>query len=494
MAEIAGRWFRVSSDAQDEQNQETRVDAYIAARGYEAGPTYRAHDMSASKREHLPLLREMLADMRAGKLSILVMRHTDRIDRTEDLGQILRDVKDAGGRIESVDEPWLAEVSGLSGKLMTSVTEWTNAEYTRKLAANVRDAQAARRAAGSWCSGKAPYGYAIVGTHADGRRHETPGKCVACYPERGGRKTLEPIESEAEAVAVMFDLAAQGQTCLSICRALEGTPSREGLAYWSEGSVNQILRNKVYRGIVEHDGKPYMTVPALVPEAAWLQANRALQARSRSVGRGSKGRTSTTLLRPVCGRCGGPMYKIRFSYVCFGKGPAGNSSQRRACSATLGGRRAANTIKLADLDPEVLDYFAGSEEPEVITDTIEGTDYAEEIAAVILARKDLDDFAADYDERHAELTAELRRLRALPVKAPEVKEIETGRSEGDAFADLDPEEQRAWLRARYVIRVYPEPIIWQGRATRWVAGHIGERISEAEAAERNAAALEALRD
>lgn len=102
------------------------------------------------------MLREMLDDMRARKLSVLVLRHTDRIDRTEDLGEIIRDVKAAGGQIESIDEPWLGEVSGLSGKLMTAVTEWTNAEYVRMLAANVRDAQAARRAVGSWAAGRSP--------------------------------------------------------------------------------------------------------------------------------------------------------------------------------------------------------------------------------------------------------------------------------------------------------------------------------------------------
>lgn len=112
----AGRWLRASSDRQDELNQEQGIDAYIAARGYEPGKTYTARDKSASKNEHLPLLREALADMAAGRISVLVVRNTDRIDRTENLGQILKLAEAAGGRIESVTEPWLADLSGLGAK------------------------------------------------------------------------------------------------------------------------------------------------------------------------------------------------------------------------------------------------------------------------------------------------------------------------------------------------------------------------------------------
>ena len=102
---------------------------------------------------------------------------------------------------------------------------------------------------------------------------------------------------------------------------------------------------------------------------------------------------------------------------------------------------------------------------------IPGTDYAEEIASVVLARKDLDDFADDYDERYAELSAELRRLRALPVQ-PEVRTaVKTGRTEGDAFRVMSPEERRSFVRL-WTLTVWPAGhdalISITGNRRRWV--------------------------
>src|SRR5690242_10644221 len=86
MAETAARWIRVSSDEQDERNQLERIDAHIARQGYavagvgNAG-TYVVHDKSASKGEHAEDLRAAIADMADGKYTVLVARHSDRIDR-----------------------------------------------------------------------------------------------------------------------------------------------------------------------------------------------------------------------------------------------------------------------------------------------------------------------------------------------------------------------------------------------------------------------------
>ena len=239
----AGRWLRASSDRQDELNQEQGIDAYIAAKGYAPARTYTAHDKSASKNEHLPLLREALADMAAGRINVLVVRNTDRIDRTENLGQILKLAEASGGRIESVTEPWLADLSGLGGKVMTGVTEWINAEYTRKLSVNVKDAQARLRLLGSYAHGEAPYGYEVAALD-------------------DGRKTLVHVPVEAEAVKMIFALAAKGLSLRKIAKALDAAgvaaPGARGCVAREDGRQDpaepRVPRHRLVQRRGLHDG------------------------------------------------------------------------------------------------------------------------------------------------------------------------------------------------------------------------------------------------
>jgi DNA invertase Pin-like site-specific DNA recombinase len=430
----AGRWLRASSDRQDELNQEQGIDAYIAARGYDPAKTYIAHDKSASKNEHLPLLREALADMAAGRISVLVVRNTDRIDRTENLGQILKLAEASGGRIESVTEPWLADLSGLGGKVMTGVTEWINAEYSRKLSVNVKDAQARLRLLGSYAHGEAPYGYSVAALD-------------------DGKKTLVHVPGEAEAVKMIFALAGKGLSLRKIAKALDAAgiaaPGAKGA--WPERTVGKILQNPVYRGIVAHRGTAYMTVEGIVTASEFLAANQALRARLRGPGRGG-GRPSGALLKPFCGRCGAPMYKWAKRYRCAGIGPNGNSTQRKGCG---------NTILIAELDSEILKEFLEYDEPQIIETRIPGVDHLDEIAAVQLAVRDLDLMADDYDQRHAELMTELRRLKTLPVAPAKIITMPTGRTEGDAFRAMSFEERQEFIRL-WRLTVFPP-----GTSPRW---------------------------
>lgn len=430
----AGRWFRASSDRQEELNQEQGIDAYIAAKGYEPAKTYRAHDLSASKNEHLPLLREALADMAAGRINVLVVRNTDRIDRTESLGQILKLAEASGGRIESVTEPWLADLSGLGGKVMTGVTEWINTEYSRKLSVNVRDAHARLRLMSSYAHGEPPYGYQIAALD-------------------DGRKTLVHAPGEADAVRMIFRLAAEGMSLRKIATALDAAgiaaPGAKGA--WPERTIGKMLQNPVYRGIVTHKGSAYMTVEGIVTASEYLAASQAIAARLRGPGRGG-GRPSGALLKPVCGRCSAPMYKWGARYRCAGIGPNGNSTQRVGCG---------NTIPISELDAAILAEFIEYDELEIIETRIPGVDHLDEIAAVQLAVRDLDVLADDYDEKHAALMRELRRLKALPVTPARLISQPTGRTEGQAFEAMSFAERQAFIKL-WKLTVYPP-----GSERRW---------------------------
>src|SRR5258708_6246375 len=79
VSEIAGKWLRVSTMAQDEQSQEPDLDRWISQYGYEAGPTYRVQGLSAYHGKQEPELRRAMADMKAGRLSVLVVWKSDRL-------------------------------------------------------------------------------------------------------------------------------------------------------------------------------------------------------------------------------------------------------------------------------------------------------------------------------------------------------------------------------------------------------------------------------
>jgi len=49
---------------------------------------------------------------------------------------------------------------------------------------------------------------------------------------------------------------------------------------------------------------------------------------------------------------------------------------------------------------------------------------------------------------------ELRRLRSLPQEPPGVRTLRTGRTEGDAFKAMDPDERRAFIRL-WTLTVFP---------------------------------------
>ncbi len=430
----AGRWLPVSSSHQDEANQEPDVDRWIAQRGYEVAETYRVHGQSADHGEHEPELRRALADIKAGKIEVLVVWKSDRLERrgAYALMGLIREAMLVGGRLEFVTEPALNNASDpIAGPMLQAFYGAMGQHDSQTKSDRTAIKQAALRAAGSYAMGQVPYGYDIV-----------------TLPD--GRKTLWPNVA-APVVARIFKEVAAGSTFSEVARGLtaDGIPTYTGGAVWSEGSLKHIIRRRAYRGHLQYRGVTYMEVEPLTTAADWLAANQGVKARARGGGLDvtRTGRPLKALLRPVCGRCGAPLYRYKLRYRCAGVGPSGTGAQAKGCS---------NTISLAQLDAEVWQEFADDGEPKIRTEIIRGTDYGEEIAAVQLAIKDLDLLADNYDERHAVLVTELRGLTKAKPKPDEVityrDEHET---EGDAFKAMTPEEQRAFIRL-WTLTVYPK--------------------------------------
>ena len=149
----AGVWTRVSTGAQDESNQRPAIDAYCAAHGYTAAREYELNDKSAYCGEQEAKQLEALADTRSGHIDVLVVWAADRLERrgAEATLRIFRQFREAGGRVESVQEPFL---NGSDADLMLAVTGWKDRAESKRKSERVH---AARKAMPGGFWGRPPF-------------------------------------------------------------------------------------------------------------------------------------------------------------------------------------------------------------------------------------------------------------------------------------------------------------------------------------------------
>ena len=198
--ERAGIWIRVSSSGQNEANQIPDCTKYCDGRGYEVVPgpdgnptdlngvpvRYVSHAKSASKGKQQPALDQVMADIRAGIIQVLVIWHSDRLERregkphTSPLMGVLAEVAAAGGRVESVQESQLGQLD-MGSQTMTFMAGLINAEKSKHLAEQGRIAQGTVKTNGGlW--GQHGWGFDITGPkyakklvpNADGKEY-APG-------------------------------------------------------------------------------------------------------------------------------------------------------------------------------------------------------------------------------------------------------------------------------------------------------------------------------
>jgi DNA invertase Pin-like site-specific DNA recombinase len=328
MGERAARWFRVSTDKQDEKNQHDDVNHHIGSRGYEVARTFTLHAVSAAKGAQEPELAELLADIEAGRYTVVVVAQSSRLDRRDSLDAQIAFaamVRLAGGRVESVDEPEFGK-GDLPGWITTFITMNGNAKFIRDLKANTRRGKDRIRANGA-LDGRTPWGFISEGPRYDRR--------------------LVPTDEAREYVPQIFAQVIGGRSLAQVARWLE----REGVlpagiasedsergksGQWWPRSVGQIIRNPVYMGQkTDSHGHTTTTCEALVDAATWTRAGQALDARPKR-GPVLAGNRCALSGAVKCWKCGGPLYRIRdgrggtYYLRCAGTGAA-----RKSCGAPM---------------------------------------------------------------------------------------------------------------------------------------------------------------
>jgi DNA invertase Pin-like site-specific DNA recombinase len=418
MGEAAAKWLRVSTKGQDEASQDPDLIRWCEQYDYEVKAEYVIHGRSAYHGKHQKSLDEMFADMGRGLFTVLVVWKQDRIERRgmEAALNLVSRAKHAGGRIEFVTQPHLNKLNDMGGRISYAImAEVANAESQTK-SDRVKAKHRNLKDKGSYV-GRPPWGYEIVKLD-------------------DGRKTLAPTEEGREWIPTIFRMSTEGQSRLDIARHLisAGLKTMNGNTAWSPQGISVLITNPAYMGTPRNSGT--LEIEALVSPTEWQAANYSLENRSTWKGR-STAKYEKALLKPLCGKCMSPMYRVPlrvFYYRCHSKGTG------KSCGAPM--------VPCRELDDMVMEMFSLDSSPHTEAVFIPGDDNANAIAklneqAAAAIRQ------ANYI-RATELMTEAQKLENAPKQQPRTEQQPTGKTKAEHFASLTLDEKRDYL-TRYVI-------------------------------------------
>ena len=449
MATKAGTWVRVSTGGQDEANQVPDIERHCSERAYDITKRYVVKARRASIGEQAPVLAEMLHDMRTGQIEVLVCWHSDRLERrgAEALFKLIREVQDAGGRIEAVLEPQLG-ATDIAGSALTALSGIMSHEESVKKSERERIAvQRVRDNEALW--GILPWGYASVGEKYN--------------------KRAEATEDGKRYIPELFQRIADGQSLNEVGRWLRAGP----LPRISSKTILRMIRNSTYRGHRTNlQGQHVMKVPALVDSALWHAANERLSNAPRGRRAPTSGKPALLTSAIFCARCGAPMYRQHphgdyFYYRCHGHEPV-----NKGCG---------NMVDLAMTDTSVM--LRLSKAPEKWTEWRRNQDaenYEADLADIRLALSDLpkqglsrkdeqterERLWADEDKYNAlqESVSKQPKWREVPIcatcgnRAEYTQDCEIAGHRcltvGEHFVSLDYDGQRAMILKE--VKVYAE--------------------------------------
>lgn len=377
-----------------------------------------------------PALKRLLADIKAGKVQIVVVYKVDRLTRSlADFAKIV-DVLDAhGASFVSVTQQFNTTTS--MGRLTLNML-LSFAQFEREIAGErIRDKIAASKAKGMWMGGTVPLGYDI-----NDRKlviNETEAKLV--------RKIFSRYAELGSVSLLQAELDTQGHRS----KRREGTGRRLGGGRpFSRGILYLILQNRLYRGQVAHKGNIYDGQhDAIIDAELWdlVQAKLTSNRRERELGVGSEAPSMLSGLifdsdgnhmTPTHANKRGKRYRYYISAPLLDRGSPGE-----------------NPIRIPALEVEGLVY--------------------ERLRNLVAKRTEL-----------------VQRLSPLHLTASQLEvSLKTATSLAESWTSLPPEEIRALVRD-VVRRVAVQPCAIEITvSTQGLARHLGINLKMAEATDEN---------
>lgn len=226
--------------------QREACEAYVASQRHEgwalSPELYDDGGFSGGNMER-PCLKQLLTDVKAGKIHVIVVYKVDRLTRSlADFAKIVEVLDAAKASFVSVTQSF--NTTSSMGRLTLNVL-LSFAQFEREVTGErIRDKVAQSKARGMWMGGNVPLGYIVED------------------------RKLQIVESEAEKVRHIF----QRYLALGSVRALadelddagirsQQRVSRSGRELGGgklvEGALYHILKTRIYVGEVTHKGKSY---------------------------------------------------------------------------------------------------------------------------------------------------------------------------------------------------------------------------------------------
>ena len=249
-----GLYTRVSSRHQLESNyssleaQKEKLEAYCKSQ--ENYAVYRIYEDGGHSADSLnrPALKELLQDVREGKLNCVLAYKIDRITRSVKDFHVLMELFDRY-KVKFVSITQSLDTQSPMGRLLRNIL-LDFAQFEREMTADrTRDKMQQRAAKGLWNGGNVPYGY------------------------QNQEKRLVPHPIEAERVQFIFHQYAQTPSVARLRQelSLRGWHPRVG-TYWGKMPLSYILANPIYCGKVRFNGQRHEGEhEALIDEALYYK-------------------------------------------------------------------------------------------------------------------------------------------------------------------------------------------------------------------------------
>ena len=229
-----------------------------------------------------PALQQLLADVTAGKVDVIVVYKVDRLTRSlADFARIVEALDRAGASFVSVTQAFNTTTS--MGRLTLNVL-LSFAQFEREVTSErIRDKVAASKRKGMWMGGPVPLGYRLENR-----------KLLIEDPEAATIRHIFRRYLELGSVGLLADeLAAVGvQTKV---RAYANGRSVGGVSF-SRGSLAQLLQNPLFIGKVRHRGELFDGQhEAIIDQRSWEQVQHLLATNRRERLHGKRARSPSLL-------------------------------------------------------------------------------------------------------------------------------------------------------------------------------------------------------
>lgn len=230
MKVIAGLYPRVSTEDQSRfghslDEQEDRLKKLCEFKDYEIYKVYREEGVSA-KDTNRPKFKEIIQDMKDGKINKIVVYKLDRLTRSiQDLENICKMLEEYNCDLESVAEE--INTGNANGKFfIRMLTILAQLEIERT-------------------SERTKFG--LIGAAKKGH---ISGQPALGYTKKDKSKKLVIDELESDVVKRIFSMYLEGSSVCHICDIF----NEENVLnkHWATTTVDKILSNKIYIGSIEH--------------------------------------------------------------------------------------------------------------------------------------------------------------------------------------------------------------------------------------------------